>query len=146
MTKTITKEVLKKKLAGVQLGTGYNRSATSGNNGSEEVSFIFEKQIVKIKNDTVITNDGITARLFSPLPCLHWKCLVSPNSAGECVLENALTGLFVVDSDNTYYCIGVNGNSSEFELRIQFGSSEVRMNKDFLNVVTKHLVKNGLEE
>jgi hypothetical protein len=44
------------------------------------------------------------------------------------------------------YCLGVSGDTSEFELVLKVGSNEIRINDLFINLDTKLLVKNGLEQ
>ena len=56
-----------------------------------------------------------------------------------------LKGLFINDGD-TSYCIGVNGATDEFEIRMQVGNNEIRLNNTFLNITAPHITKNGLEE
>ena len=114
---------------------------TSSSSGGSNISIF---NIVKIKDNTMITDNGIKAELFSPMPCLHWKCLTDADSTGVITLKTKLKGLFINDGSN-YYCIGISGSSDEFEVRLQVGTSEVRLNKDFLNLVSPLISKNGVE-
>jgi hypothetical protein len=42
--------------------------------------------------------------------------------------------------------LGVSGSCPEFEVRLQVGDSEVRLNEQFLNIVSGHVIRNGIEE
>lgn len=101
--------------------------------------------IVKVKGSTVYTNDGLTAELFNPMPCLFWKCTGTPDKNGVITLQKPLRGLFIHDGDDVY-CLGVTGASDEFEVRFHVGENEVRLNDLFLNMKAKSIVINGLEE
>ena len=103
------------------------------------------EDVVRVQGDYVITSSGTKAQLFSPMPCLYWKCTGSNvDGNGVVTLKNKLKGLFVSDGSNTY-CLGVNGYSDEFELLMQVGTNEVRLGNLFLNLTAPHVVVNGVE-
>jgi hypothetical protein len=60
-------------------------------------------------------------------------------------LEKPLLGLILSDGVESY-CLGVSGDTSEFELVLKVGSNEIRINDLFINLNTQLLVKNGLEQ
>lgn len=148
MSKVITKYELQKQLHTVNK---YSKTITGVSSpvavaSSESVNFV-EKNIVKIRSNNVITEDGLEYPLFSPLPCVYWKCLTPADKNGVSTLKTKILGLFIINEEKDKgYCIGISGYSDEFELRLQVGSNEIRFNNTFLNIVTNHLVKNGLEE
>lgn len=145
----VTNHMLRKKMAQVnQAVRTYNpiMNNTQSSIPDEETGIqISTEKITAIQSDTVITDKGSKAKLFNPIPCLHWKCMNTPDASGVMQLRNSLEGLFIDDGVNKY-CIGVSGTSEEFEIRLQVGTNEVRLNNLFLNISTSHFVLNGLEE
>ena len=145
----VTKQMLVKKIAEVNRHAQYQRigTGTSSYNAldDEGTVLLFVKRIVSVEGEYVVTDDNVKARLFCPMPCLHWKCITQPDSKGVSKLRKPVEGLFI-DDGVTSYCLGVSGASDEFEVRFQVGTSEVRLNSEFLNLVAPHLVINGLEE
>lgn len=104
------------------------------------------KEVVKVQNDTLIASDGSKAQLLSPMPCLYWKCTgANVDGNGVVTLRNKLRAVFISDGETTY-CFGVSGYSDEFELRLQVGTNEIRLNNLFLNLNAPSIVKNGVEE
>ena len=81
----------------------------------EGTTALFTQKIVKVQGDTVITDKNQKAKLFNPMPCLHWKCTVPPDKTGVATLSKALEGLFIDDGTNIF-CLGVTGASDEFEV------------------------------
>ena len=80
------------------------------------------------------------------------RCLVSVGGVlvlwvvrGIIALEKPLTGLILSDGSSSY-CLGVLGDTSEFELLFKVGENEIRINDLFINLNTQLLVKNGLEQ
>ena len=147
---TVTNHMLRQKIAEINRKTRYipvssGSAATPTALAEEGTVLLSEKKIVAVQGDYMITEDGVKSKLYNPMPCLHWKCLVSPDSNGKMTLKKALTGLFVTDGADSY-CLGVSGSSDEFEVRFQVGTNEVRLNNTFLNLNASHIVKNGLEE
>lgn len=129
-----------KKSRSIPTGTGQKVNVLD----EEGTIAVFTQKIVKVEGENVITDKNQKARLFSPVPCLHWKCTVSPDSNGVATLTKSLDGLFLNDGTNIY-CIGVSGSSEEFEVRFHVGENEVRLNNNFLNLKAKTITKNGLE-
>ena len=145
----ITDEMLRKQFAKtVEVSRQYNlvQNKNTGNTSlDDKISTTLSIQnIIKIQGTLVITEQGIKAELFNPMPCLFWKCTGTPDKNGVITLRNPLRGLFITDNENTY-CLGITGSSNEFEVRFQVGSNEVRLNDLFLNIITPHFVVNGLE-
>lgn len=149
----ITKRDLKKKLAEVNklsnsipVSTGSSTGNSNTINETETDKLILTtKTITKINGTKCITSDGTSAELFNPLPGVFWKCMGNPDTKGNITLQKKLTGLFIISESNSY-CLGVQGDTDEFELRIVLGKNELRINKTFLNIISEHIVKNGLEE
>lgn len=148
MSRTITNHMLRKKIGYVNKQARNSTSSTvnSTSGGDEKIGTSLEThRIVRIRGDTMITEEGIESVLYSPMPCLFWKCLAPTDNKGVCILSKPLDGLFVNDGDHVY-CLGVSGASDEFEVRMQVGTNEVRLNNSFLNLNAGHLVVNGLEK
>ena len=147
----VTNHELRKKLAEVQLesrigirGITTGSGQIQGGDVNPDVSFT-EKRINRVQGEDMIAVDGTRGKLFMPMPGLKWKCRGVASQDGLIWLEKELTGLFVT-SGNTSYCIGVWGDTNEFEVLLQVGSNEIRVNDLFVNLNTSMLVKNGLEE
>ena len=145
---TVTNHMLRQKIAEINQKVRYSNTASNGTHYSaldeEGTVLIVEKRITRVQGDTMICEDGTKAKLYSPMPCLHWKCLTPPDNKGISTLRKPLNGLFLDDGTNTY-CLGVDGLSDEFEVRLQVGTNEVRLNNLFLNLNAPSIVKNGVE-
>ena len=143
MTKTVTdymlREALNKVVNRANLRADGATPATDNN-----IRTMQEKLITKVCNTTMICDDGTEAELVSPIPCLYWKCTAKPDSNGIATLSTPI-GALIVTSDEINYCIGIIGKSNEFEVRIQVGSNEIRMNNNYVNITANHFVLNGLE-
>lgn len=143
----VTNHSILKKLGEVNTHIQNNIKVTNSGgysaNEEDKVTF-FEQEITKVINNTVITSDNVKAKLYNPLPCFFWKCIGVANNDGVIILEKPIRGLFLSDGEDTV-CLGVDGDTNEFELRIVVGENEIRVNETFLNIVTKHLIINGLE-
>jgi len=151
----VTNHMLRKKLGEVQqqsvvgirgISTPTNTATVTGGDNNDTTGFILtEKQITTVQNEYMVCNDGTKAKLLSPLPGISWRCTSPVGSQGLIALEKPLTGLILSDG-STSYCLGVTGDTSEFELVLKVGSNEIRINDLFINLNTKLLVKNGLEQ
>lgn len=154
----VSRHELKKKLQEVQKlnnsvpirigGTNINNNITESTTTTAtevNVPTITTKKIIKVQLNKMITEDGTTAELYNPLPGVFWKAVGTPDPNGTITLKNPITGLFITDKNNSY-CIGVTGDTEEFELRCVLGKNEIRINNSFLNIATQSLVKNGVEE
>ena len=146
----VTNHELRKKLAEVQRESRLGiRGITSGSGAIEQDNgaplFVEEKRINRVQGDEMIAVDGTRGKLFLPMPCLKWRCLGVAAQNGLIVLEKELTGLFLSDG-SVSYCLGVFGDTDEFEVLLKVGENEIRINNLFVNLNTKMLVKNGLEE
>ena len=143
MTKTVTDYMLREALNKVV--TRANLSSTGATPATENnIRTMQEKLITKVCNNTMICDDGTEAELVSPIPCLYWKCTVKPDDKGIATLSTPI-GALIVTSDEINYCIGIIGKSNEFEVRLQVGNNEVRINNSFVNITANHFVVNGLE-
>lgn len=122
-------------------GTKYN----TGNNTSQEnkISMV-TKNITQMLGDTLIADDGSKARLLSPIPGMSFTCLGVANNQGIITLEKPFQAVFITDNVDTV-CLGVSGLTDEFELVYSAGENEIRINKEFVNIKSKHLIKNGVE-
>lgn len=153
MKRNITNHMLRKQLhmvqqesqtiRGISSYTG-NTTITNNSNNNENTFKMVTKDIAQIKGDTLIANDGTTARLLSPIPGLKYNCLGVANTQGSITLEKPLQAVFLSDGVDTV-CLGVSGETNEFELVYTAGENEIRINKEFVNIKTKHLIKNGVE-
>lgn len=114
---------------------------TSNNNVNISLGI---KRIKKIKSSVMICEDGTEAPLFSPMPGLYWKCIARCDDNGVATLAKKVEGL-ILSLDGNSYCLGISGATDEFEVRMQVGQNEVRLNDDFLNLAAQHVVINGLE-
>lgn len=144
----ITNYMIQKKLAYInQQSRQLNSTVQSRVNPITEEGTVElrEETITQVKGDVMITREGSRGRLFSPMPCLHWKCTATPDGNGVMTLKSPVKGLFLDDGVDTY-CLGVDGASDEFEVRLHVGDGEVRLNNSFLNIKSSHIVRNGLEE
>lgn len=144
----VTNYMILQKLAEVNKKTRSLPTSSS----SQKVNFLdeegtvslFVEKIVKVNGDTVISEKNKKARLYNPMPCLFWKCTVTPDTNGVATLSKPLEALFIDDGSNVY-CLGVMGSSDEFEVRFHVGDNEIRLNKNFLNIKAKTITQNGLE-
>ena len=118
--------------------------ATTQSTGKDTGVSLSVKKIVKVRSSVMICEDGTEATLFSPIPCLFWKCVARCDDKGIATLGKKIEGL-ILSADDKNYCLGINGASDEFETRMQVGKNEVRINNDFLNLMAEHVVINGLE-
>lgn len=145
----VTTYQLKKKMAEVNRElmnipvTSKTGTTSSGDTMGTGTTLNIQK-IIKVDGSKMITENGTKAELFSPMPCLFWKCTTTPDSKGVATLRTPIQGLFITDG-NTTYCLGITGASDEFEVRFHVGGSEVRLNNEWLNLVSKHIVQNGVE-
>ena len=155
MPNHVTRTMLQEKLAEVNresrtYPTTINRTTRSTNNNSvgnqtvqTEITLV-EKTIEKVQGDTMIAVDGTKAKLFNPIPGMKWKCTGVASSDGTFVLEQQLTGLFLTVG-NTSYCLGVNGDTKEFEVQINVDEQEITLNQNFINLSYERLVEQGVE-
>lgn len=147
----VTNHMLRKKLGEVQQQSqigirGISTPTSATGNGGDTIEYtLTEKQITTVQNEFMVCKDGTKAKLFSPLPGLKWRCTSPVGGQGIIALEKPLTGLILSDG-SVSYCLGVSGDTSEFELLLRVGSNEIRINDLFINLNTKLLVKNGLEQ
>ncbi len=148
---TVTTDRLRKKFAEVtqeliEFPTTNNGATTSSttNTTSNTGTELTIEQITKVQGDYLITSKGTKAKLFSPMPCLYWKCTGATGKDGIISLKKPLDGLFIHNGTDSY-CLGVTGSSDEFEVRFHVGSNEVRVNNMWLNIAANHIIKNGLE-
>lgn len=143
MTKVVTDHMIREALSKVVHNA--NRAPTGATPETQNlIRTMEEKLVTKVCNTTMICSDGTEAELVSPMPCLYWKCMTTPDANGIATLQNPV-GALIVTSDDINYCLGIIGKSNEFEIRMKVGDNEVRVNNNFINIATNHLVINGLE-
>lgn len=145
----VTPHMLRKKLSEVQKQAqtgvrGISSSSTTTEDNMVQLT-LAEKEIDRVQNEYMICADGTKAKLYSPIPGVKWRCLAPVGSQGIIALNKPLTGLILSDGENNY-CLGVNGDTSDFEILLQIGDSEVRITELFVNIKSKLLVKNGVED
>lgn len=147
----VTNHMLRKKLGEVQqqsqIGVrGISSPSPSTQETEETVNLtVTEKQVTTVQGEYMVCKDGTKAKLYSPLPGISWRCTSPVGGHGIIALEKPLTGLILSDG-STSYCLGVLGDTSEFELLFKVGANEIRINDLFINLNTQLLVKNGLEQ
>ena len=115
-----------------------------GNQTIQTEITLVEKTITQVQNDTMIAVDGTKAKLFNPIPGLKWKCTGVASSDGTFTLEQPLTGLFLTVGNNSY-CLGVNGDTKEFEVSIDVDEQEITLNQNYINISYDRLVEQGVE-
>lgn len=144
----ITNHMLRKKLAEVnvesRIGAVALQTGKTGTAQDNGLLTLIEKKITKVQGDKMITDDGIKAKLYFPIPGVKWVCRGVTGSAGVVSLEKPLTGLFIGDGE-TWYCLGVDGDTKEFEVLLKVGDTEIRISDLFINFKAKLCVKNGVE-
>ena len=150
----VTNHMLRKKLGEVQqqsqvgvrgISTPSTTSTAGGDNNDASSFILTEKQVVTVQGEYMICKDGTKAKLLSPLPGISWRCTSPVGSQGIIALEKPFTGLIISDG-SVSYCLGVSGDTSEFELLFKIGDNEIRINDLFINLNTNLFVKNGLEQ
>ena len=149
----VTNHMLRKKLGEVQQqsqvgvrGISTPSTTSTGGDSNDASSFILtEKQVVTVQGEYMVCKDGTKVKLLSPLPGISWRCTSPVGGQGIIALEKPLTGLILSDG-SVSYCLGVLGDTSEFELLFKVGENEIRINDLFINLNTQLLVKNGLEQ
>lgn len=155
MPNHVTRTMLQEKLAEVNresrtYPTTISKTTRSTNNnqvGNQAVQTeitLVEKTIEKVQGDTMIAVDGTKAKLFNPIPGMKWKCTGVAGSDGTFTLEQQLTGLFLTVG-NTSYCLGVTGDTKEFEVSINVDEQEITLNQNYINISYDRLVEQGVE-
>jgi hypothetical protein len=143
----VTNHMLRQKIAEINRKTRYIH--TDGKQGTalddEGTVLVYETTTSKVKDNMFILDNGKRARLYNPCPGVYWKCIGKARTDGVVVLSNPL-GVLVLDDGDSLYVLGVSGSCPEFEVRLQVGDSEVRLNNEFLNIVSGHVIRNGIEE
>ena len=152
MARNITPYMLKKQLHIVnqesQIIRGISTSTANNavNNAEDKHGVdLVQKKVTQVQGDTLIAEDGSKAHLLSPIPGMAWTCLGVASNTGLVTLEKPFQAYFLTDGVDTV-CLGVTGLTDEFELSFKAGDNEVRVNKEFVNIKTKHLIKNGVEQ
>lgn len=152
MARNITPYMLKKQLHIVnqesQIIRGISTSTANNtvNNAEDKHGVdLVQKKVTQVQGDTLIAEDGSKAHLLSPIPGMAWTCLGVATNTGLVTLEKPFQAYFLTDGVDTV-CLGVTGLTDEFELSFKAGDSEVRVNREFVNIKTKHLIKNGVEQ
>lgn len=123
--------------------TGTNSNTINNQSVSLDVD-ISEKQILQVKGDTLIAADGTHAKLYNPLPGINWSCTGVADTNGVFTLNTPLTALILTFGDNNY-CLGVTGDTEEFEVKINIDEQEITVNQDYINISYERLVEQGVE-
>lgn len=156
MTKTVTPTMLRNKLQRVSSpnykGSGGLGTTSTNNTTTEEEedttkqnnTKITIQQFQEIQHNEIILKDKTRATILFTYPCLKWKCLVTPDDKGVMKLTKPLEAT-ILKLGKEQYCIGIRGSTKELETIIDMGTSEMRINDDYINIKTKHLVVNGKE-
>ena len=152
MARNITNHMLRKQLHLVQQESqiirGISTSTTNNTVNTAQDKHgvdLVQKKVTQVQGDTLIAEDGSKAHLLSPIPGMAWVCLGVANNNGLTILEKPFQAYFLTDGVDTV-CLGVTGLTDEFELSFKAGDNEVRVNKEFVSIKTKHLIKNGVEQ
>ena len=146
---TLTDHMLREALEGVSktLNNGsvvYGASASSGNTENQVVLSIDEKTVIKADTKYLYSGDGSKIRLVSPIPSVYWKCTAQPDKNGVMTLQLPVSVLALTLGE-TSVCLGFTGATDEFELWCRVGENEIRINTNFLQLKSEHLVRNGVE-
>lgn len=151
MARNITPFMLRKQINIMQQqsqnlrGISTNTSTTSNTNTTQENKLsLVTKNVTQVLGDILIADDGSKAKLLSPIPGMSYTCLGVANTQGVITLEKPFQAVFITDGVDTV-CLGVSGVTDEFELVYTAGENEIRINKEFVNIKSKHLIKNGVE-
>ena len=105
----VTTHMLRQMLAEVNEDVSHSlpvqgRTGITTSNGNDV--FLSTETITKVDGDTMITREGTKAKLYSPMPCLYWKCVSTPDKDGVITLRQPITGVFLNDGENAI-CLGV---------------------------------------
>lgn len=157
MTEVITKHMLIKRLQQLQRETSTPVGSLSSGNTStpreERVETrtvlgvtLAMKKITKIQKNQFIAEDGTKAKLLSPLPLLSWEIYGVATSSGTMVLKQPLKALIISDGINNNYCIGFDGKTDEFEVRLTSGKSNFTINNNLISIASDCLLLQGVEQ
>lgn len=154
MTKQVTNHMLRQKLSEVNTHARIGTPSISGTlalapqtdtiTADAKVN-IRELEITKMKDKTMIATDGTQGELFYPMPAMTYECKGVIGANGIFTLDKPLKGLFITTSDDKTYCLGVNGDTDEFEVKIKCGDNVIQVNKNFININYNTFVENGVE-
>lgn len=125
-------------------GTTTNNTTTNKDTTSESKINVMEKQFNKIQDNNIICKDGTQAEILNPLPNITYTCTARNNTKQEQVLAETLTAK-ILQINNKQYVIGFKGQSEQLELRIDMGTTELRLTPKYTYLKTKHLIINGRE-
>lgn len=154
MTKLITNHMLRQKLSEVNTQARIGTPTISGTLAvapqtdtiqAKETVNIRELEITKMKDKTMIASDGTQGELFYPMPAMTYECKGVIGANGIFTLDKPLKGLFITTSDDKTYCLGVNGDTDEFEVKIKCGKNVIQVNKNFISINYNLFVENGVE-
>lgn len=141
--KTVTPYTIRKKLN--EKATTPIVSLTAGNNTSKATNVqIEQKKVIKIKDKTVICEDGTTAEMIISVPGIKVRCTITPNNDGISTLRYPLSAIILINGKDNY-CLNLEGDTSDFEIIIDAGYSEFTVNDTFMNMKTDHLSLKGVE-
>ena len=127
-------------------------SSSSINAGDNEIDLqvsIENRKFNKIGNygKEVIFYDNSTATILQPMPCMRWSCKKTPDANGVTTLDKELE-CTVLTVGNTNIVLGYSfedcGVSTELELLIDLGDSELLMNNNFFSTKAKTHAKDGV--
>lgn len=156
-SKAVTPSTLRKELQRVTnpsyTGSGGLSGLTNNNTTSDEEkdenkgtnSIIVNKKFNKIKENSIICTDGTKALILNPLPCIKWKCRATPDETGVRQLVKTLDAVLIKGENNNYYCISIRGSTTQLELVIDYGDTELRLNNKYLYIDSKHIIIKGKE-
>lgn len=158
MTKTVTPARLRSKLQRITDNSYTGSGGLTGvrintNQETEEITDkqkqgintpVTVKKFQKIHHNTLILDDGSHATILQPIPCLKWKALAQPDSKGTMTLKRKLEAT-ILTVGNEQICLGIRGQTDELEMILDMGDSEIRVNDNYVNIKTKHLIVNGKE-
>lgn len=145
MTKNVTNYMLRQALGNVVRHAQHSNTTSINTDSENSLHSLMEKVVVKVCNNTLICEDGTEAQLVSPIPGLFWKCTTKADENGIITLKKPI-GALIITSDEINYCLGIIGQSNEFEVQIKLGKNNIRVNNMFVNISGNHVVCNGVEE
>lgn len=152
---TVTKYMLEKEFNQLMQNGAGDKDANPGTTGGTNTNTnnkentksnvkVVEKKFNKIHINNIICKDGTQAEILNPLPNITYTCTARNNTKQEQVLAETLTAK-ILQINNKQYVIGFKGQSEQLELRIDMGTTELRLTPKYTYLKTKHLIINGRE-
>lgn len=154
-SKVLTPHMLRKKLYevntlsrnanNISTGASSNFNNTSDNDEEETGGLrVYIGKIVKMQNNNFFTDKDEKVIVYQPLPGIEYLPTGLVGGQGIITLEKPFDAIILTDGTNRY-CLGFLGSTYEFAISLCIGDNKVTVHKDYVNVVSNHLIWNGLE-